>query len=479
MGSDTGRAERIEWQKCKRSKSYFIHTYVQLFNATEQVWLPFQLWPAQRRVVADLQAHRQIALLKARQLGMTWLCLAHVLHEMLFRPAATALLFSRRDTEAIELLSDEKLRGMYSRLPRWMQARWIVTDNSHEWGLSNGSRALAFPTTAGDSYTANVVIVDEADLVPDLNRLMRSVKPTIDNGGQIILLSRSDKERPSSEFKQIYRGAKSGESDWHPIFLSWRAHPGRTDEWYAKQKVDCYTRTAGYDDLYEQYPESDDQALAPRQKDKRIAYDGIVAVAGVVETRVETQDFASVRTAAGPAITGLRGFEVPQLGRRYVIGADPAEGNPDSDDSAACVLDAETNAQVAVLSGKLGITTFAHDLHLLARYYHNASVLVERNNHGHAVLLALEIYGDMSIVLGLDGRPGWWSNAKGKTLMYDLAADTIRAGNTIIYDEKTREQLASIEANTLLAPAGLHDDCADAYALALVVTRYGQMSSMA
>ena len=97
-----------------------------------------------------------------------------------------------------------RLRGMYDRLPPWLKVQGFLTDNDHEWALSNGSRALAFPTTAGDSYTATLAVVDEADLCPDLDRLMRAVKPTIDGGGRMVLLSRSDKSRPQSAFKRMY-----------------------------------------------------------------------------------------------------------------------------------------------------------------------------------------------------------------------------------------------------------------------------------
>ena len=44
--------------------------------------------------------------------------------------------------------------------------------------------------------------------MPDLNRLLRRVKPSIDAGGRIMLVSRSDKANPESEFKRIYRAAK-------------------------------------------------------------------------------------------------------------------------------------------------------------------------------------------------------------------------------------------------------------------------------
>lgn len=466
----TVEQQRIEWLKCKKSFAYFTCEYVQIFNATEEAWVPFRLWPAQRPVARELVQHRQLIILKARQLGMTQLSLAYALHCMLFRSAATVLLFSRRDNEAMELLSDERIKGMYSRLPLWMQCRSVVVDNAHEWILSSGSRALAFSTSGADSFTASLVIVDEADIIPNLNRLMRSVKPTIDNGGQLILLSRVDKEQPTSEFKNIYRAARRGDSNWHPIFLPWSAHPGRTPAWYADQKQEVFSRTGGYDDLYEQYPETEDEALAPQQKDKRVKYDWIKEIA------LLAPDPEPILT---PALAGLRVFVAPQAGHRYVIGADPAEGNPDSDDSAACVIDQADWRQVAVLAGRLGTSTFSTALRALAKLYTNAGVLVERNNHGHAILLALLAAGDVTVILGLDGRPGWLSGERGKTLMYDLVADTVREKGTRLYDEVTREQLASIEASTLRAPAGLNDDRADALGLGLVACRYGQTSSMA
>lgn len=112
-----------------------------------------------------------------------------------------------------------------------------------------------------------------------------------------------------------------------------------------------------------------------------------------------------------------------------------------------------------------GIDLTADDLH--------AGVMVERNNHGHAVLLALKEAKKTRLMDGHDKKTGWLSNAKGKVLLYDLVAEVLRDGVTLLADPETRQQLASIEANTLRAPQGLHDDHADAYALALAGLRFG------
>ena len=126
-----------------------------------------------------MEASRLTVILKARQLGLTLLVLGFALWLMLFHPAATVLIFSRRDEEAVDLLK-VRLRGLYELSPAWLKVQAFVTDNDHEWHWSNGSRVLAFPSTGGDSYTATLVLVDEADLVPDLAKLLSSVKPTID-----------------------------------------------------------------------------------------------------------------------------------------------------------------------------------------------------------------------------------------------------------------------------------------------------------
>lgn len=243
--------QAIELTKCNQDLGYFVDSYCRIYDSAAADWIPFHLWSDQRQTLDTIREKRLVCILKARQLGLTWLCLAFVLHRMLFRPKQTILLFSRRDDESIDLLGN-RLHGMYDRLPPWMQVESFPTDHKHVWELSNGSRCMAFPTTSGDSYTATLAIVDEADLVPDLDRLMRSVKPTIDAGGKMILLSRSDKSKPMSAFKRIYEGAKSGKTGWVSVFLPWHSRPDRDAAWYEAQRQDVLARTGALDDLAEQ-----------------------------------------------------------------------------------------------------------------------------------------------------------------------------------------------------------------------------------
>lgn len=452
----------IEWLKCEQCIDYWLDTYVYIFNATEKDWVRFQLWPAQSDTLQTIRQELQLIVLKARQLGLSWLVLTHALHDMIFKPAATILIFSKRDEEAIELLA--RLKGIYQRLPRWMQARKVTVDSGHDWELSNGSSAKAFATTGGRSYTGSLAIVDEADFVENLDELLNAVKPTIDAGGQMIMISTVDKSQPESPFKRIYRAAKRGKTEWRAIFLPWHARPGRTPSWYEAQKADIMARTGALDDLHQEYPASDTEALAPRSLDKRISPMWIEAC---------YEEMEPLDVVDAPAIVGLEIYKPPIRDGQYVIGGDPAEGNPTSDDSAITVLDALTGEECAVLAGKFEPSTLGSHIKEMSAYYHNAPAMIERNNHGHAVIQWVQEHARRVKVLhGHDDKPGWMSSKLGKALLYTECANHFRLNaqdsTKILHSFVSYQQLASIEGATLLAPEGQHDDRADSYALAQV-----------
>lgn len=484
MTSTQDRPE--EWQRYSQDFADWLNACCSVYNATEREWMPFKLWPSQTMVAHTLQEHRLTVILKARQLGLSWLCVGFSLWLMLFRSEATILLFSQRDDEAIHLLNF-RLQGMYERLPRWMRAKAVKVSNAHEFRLSNGSTALAFPTTGGRSYTATLAIVDEADHTQDLDALLNAVKPTIDAGGRLILLSTVDKSRPESAFKRIYRGAVARTNSYRPIFLPWSARPDRTPAWYDEQRADIVARTGAADDLYQEYPATDFEALAPRALDRRFAAEWLRGVDATADPPLTTFDIQHSNDAvdpqdrhrfdiAPPALPGLQVWIPPAPGAYYVIGADPAEGNPQSDFSAGAVLDLD-GAQVAAWAGRVEPATFAAQIATVSAYYNDAPALIERNNHGHAVLLWLREFSTVPRLNGQDGKPGWTTTGNSKPLAFDNAAEMFRAANgvgaaALVRDRDTLAELGNIVGATLAAPAGLHDDRAMAHVLALAALRY-------
>jgi hypothetical protein len=216
--------------------------------------------------------------------------------------------------------------------------------------------------------------------------------------------------------------------------------------------------------LHEQYPATDAEALAPRQLDKRLPGEWLTRN---YQPRQPLPEPFPERQKP-PAIPGLAVYVLPVPGHRYVVGADPAEGNPTSDPSALEVLDVDSGEEVASLAGRFEPATFAAHIDAAGRWYNYAPVMVERNNHGHAVLLWLRDNSPwLTRLCGHDGVPGWHTTTKGKALLYDEAGKALRDGETVIHGLETFSQLASIEGSSLRAPEGQHDDRAVAFVLAL------------
>lgn len=434
-----------------------------IFNATIRRWIPFALWPAQANLLPVLQRERYLAVLKARQLGLTWLCLAYILWRMVFHPAETVGIWSRTETEAVDLLH-VRLKGMYDRLPEWARLSKHRINNESDWMLANGSRAMAFATTGGRSYTFGIGLVDEADFQPDLPNLMTAVEPTVDAGGQLFLLSSSNKDLPISLFKTIFEAALKGEGNYRSIFLPWNARPERTQKWYEGQKAHALATTGSLDVLWGEYPATAEEALASRQQGKRIPALWLFNI----YSAQKPLPLAEIARDKLPSLPGLEVYKRVEPGRRYVIGGDSAEGNPNSDPSALTVLDVESGEEVAALAGRLEPTTLADYADQLGRYYNKAGMMFERNNHGHACLAWLAEHSECRRLKGHDDRPGWLSSPLGKKLLYSAMADCARDSQMTLHSFETHSQLASIEASTLRAPEPLHDDRADSCALANV-----------
>jgi hypothetical protein len=175
----------------------------------------------------------------------------------------------------------------------------------------------------------------------------------------------------------------------------------------------------------------------------------------------------------------LRVYRQPDPRRQYVIGADCAEGVSGGDDSTAVVLDRVTGECVAVLAGEYEPTEHHPALiALLSRWYNSASALIERNNHGHAVIGACKRHG-VVCCKGLDGRAGWLTTSLSKSQAYGEAnaflLEAEREGTLLLYDRRLKEQVASIERMTLKGPGkgrvAKVDDEAMAWVLAMQARR--------
>ncbi|MBK3774764.1 hypothetical protein GAY31_11415 [Azospirillum brasilense] len=162
---------------------------------------------------------------------------------------------------------------------------------------------------------------------------------------------------------------------------------------------------------------------------------------------------------------------------QYVIGADVALGVKDGDFSVAQVLDGNKQL-VATWRGHVHPDYFGHVLAELGKFYNDARVIVESNNHGLTTLTKLRdlLYPNYYTEVSLDKvtesetvKLGFAVTVKTKPLIIDKLRASMREREIEIHDKTTLGELQTFivtEEGRMEAEAGHHDDCVMALALA-------------
>jgi len=178
----------------------------------------------------------------------------------------------------------------------------------------------------------------------------------------------------------------------------------------------------------------------------------------------------------------LQIWERPVPNREYRIGADVSEGidvGRDTDWSVGIVLNATTMEEVAMIRVKIDPDLFAWQLASLGKWYNNAKLLVERNNHGLVTLKFLSdvhVYPDIYSEKILDERSsrsarklGFHTTVKSKPLIIDYLKELIREDEINVRSPKILDELqtfVNFPNGRMAAQAGSHDDCVMALAIA-------------
>jgi len=174
-------------------------------------------------------------------------------------------------------------------------------------------------------------------------------------------------------------------------------------------------------------------------------------------------------------------WEEPNPSHTYVIGADPA-GGVGQDLAAAYVKNTKTNKLVARIHGDLIPADFARELYKLAKFYNNAWVCVEANNHGQVVLHVLKEMRYMNLykrhaIDEATSKPtkklGFMTTNQSKILITEKLKMAAKEGKVIILDRdlvsemSTFVQITGKTGNSIRreAASGSHDDLVMAAAL--------------
>ncbi len=403
----------------------------------------FKPWPAQRAFDAA-RTGRDIVL-KARQVGFTTFEQARDVWHFLTRPGArvVATCQSLTDHGPQKNLSKnfqiffESLRnqGIKLKFSTETATRWELGDSTLVIEEAGASEAAA--SKKGRSgrisrlHLTETAFYEYAD--ETLNAMLECVSDP-STGSEIV--SESTPNGAAGLFFEQCQAARDGRSAYRFHFLPWFAHPEYTTppNGHVVEPVTDRERqlvrlgvTPGQLLWFR-------HKVADKTQDKADQeYPTDPETCFLVSGRTFFDRSATLKLLAAATEPVSRSryvstWEPPKPGAAYVISADPAEG-VGGDFSGATVYERGTGRHVATLRGQLAPWDFARELAELGRIYNGAVIVVERNNHGHAVLQALlreQKYP--RIFEGRDGRPGWLTNEVTRTAALDAFEDAHRRG---------------------------------------------------
>ena len=171
---------------------------------------------------------------------------------------------------------------------------------------------------------------------------------------------------------------------------------------------------------------------------------------------------------------GMKIFDVLDKRKLYVIGADVAEGVR-KDWSVGVCMEVESKKVVATVRGQWKPGEFADMLYDLGKKYSSPAngfpiLAVERNNHGHSVLLKLdETLGYPAIwVNPKDERQGWLTTSVTRPIMVNAFIDGIESGAIDARDKAILTECLTLvdNAGKIEASDGKNDDAVIATAIA-------------
>jgi len=224
--------------------------------------VPLDLFDYQSEALETFRDNRYVIVLKARQLGLTTIAMAYALWMLLFRPGSNIVLVSKNQTTADKAL--ELLDFMYHFLPESVKARGPQPENTaakhHSYRFADGMvsqiTSYAATKTVAAGQTASLVIWDEAALAEYQEDVLRTLLPTTDAGGSLIVFSTA--RGGHNTFARLYRDAERQENEFRPLFYPWHKSKMVSEADYEAKKRSLRAEPWLF---YAEYPSTPDEAF--------------------------------------------------------------------------------------------------------------------------------------------------------------------------------------------------------------------------
>ncbi len=453
--------------------------------------------PAQMAFEAKRGQHNVV--LKARQMGMTTWIAGRFFLRTIFRPGTTTLLVAhtREASESMFAIVRRMWEGLPEdfregplRLQNCSAGQMVFAESGSEFRI-----ASAGDPNAGRGLSVQNLHCSEVSRWPgDAKATLAGLRAGLAPEGEFVLES-----TPSGAYGAFYdewcggveapprgEGCENAGTDRLSAkdglvrhFFPWWMEPAYVGPAVALEEMSC-----GELGLVQRY------GLGPSQVGFRR---GLERSYGVLRSQEFAEDAESCFRATGaccfeleiverrlgevqePASKQRNGALLewfgPRAGRRYVIGVDTAGGGEDGDFAAVQVVDVATGMQCAELQERLRPRELAEVCVQLAHAYGDALVVVERNNHGAAVLAFLEMRGEVKLYWQA-GQAGWLTSAASKPEMVARLGTLLQQTPERFFSKRLLGEcrtFVSDERGRAGAAGSAHDDLVMAMAIAQAV----------
>lgn len=156
-------------EKCKRDPLFWLSNYVFTFDEhdRENPVKPFPIKPYVPVIVKEWQENDILHIAKSRQMSISWLAMAMLLHEAEFFDYRLQAVFSKKEADALNIV--ERAKFMYDHQPAWLRNLCPLERKMRDMPFGNiffarGSKivGLAQGKDQVRSYVPSTAFLDEA-----------------------------------------------------------------------------------------------------------------------------------------------------------------------------------------------------------------------------------------------------------------------------------------------------------------------------
>lgn len=456
--------------KCAKNFFYWCHRYVKILHPKFGT-IPFVPYKYQRRVIHEYEDKRFNMVSKFRQGGITTIAVLWGLWKCEFQNDQQIYFLSKTDREA--LAAADIARRAMDNFPYWMFDKNQADITKHEKKFNDvGSKLCFYTPEAARGKSATCIMIDEAAFIDNMDQHWKAMYPVVATGGHIQIISTVN--GIGNWYEETYREAEAGNNFFNIINLDYWEHPTYANPEWAKEMKANLGEKGWQQEVLRDFLGSGESYVSTNVVSHldRLTRQNF-PIRTLFEKWTNEQQIKSNQEKGALWI-----WREPMDGHEYIIGVDSAEGvGRDGDNSCFQIIDAISLEQVAEFySNLVPPHIFAQIINQIGIYYNTATIVVENNAIGGAVLNCLindiayeNIYYEHK--KGLANKPGIKINASNRPLLLESMQHRLTNGTAKINSPRLINELKTFifvpQRKRAEAIKGKHDDAIMAFCIAL------------